>query len=450
MNDDELNESERAALDACQPLAPPADFAARVLAARAAPRIAPRQTWRIVAAGIAAAAAAAAAIAIVALRPASQAASGELVAAAIRTTRALGDRAVAVAEPTATLAWQIDDDGDAVIEQRAGDVFYRVDRGGPFVVHTPAGDVRVTGTCFRIEVKAMNRVKQLVLSGTVGAVVATGVVVTVYEGHVIADSKQGAHTELVAGSRATIGPDGRTVVAALGAADGTALAFDDRTATREQLLARANVQQGEIAKLRARVGELERSTDRRDHHDNGAEPGRAWYDPSAERLAGWVGECHVRSDDPGFERWQPSTSLGKNDRGLEPGELSQHNAALSEIQQQWKQLVHALYVEATGDVAGAETLSLDAMSGEIQEKASPGEHNVLLQRIAQERAGLAQPPADLSKTSPFERLFRSHLKLGDQAEQALAKRLGPERAKAIRGDGWGSRSDWSGCPEDRD
>lgn len=445
MTDDELNESERAALDAWKPLAPPPGFADRVLAARthvAEPRS--RRIWPFVAAGLAAAAAA---VTVIALRHPSRAASGELVDAQTRTTRALGDRAVAVAEPSATLSWRIDDDGDAVIEQRAGDVFYRVDRGGPFVVHTPAGDVRVTGTCFRIEVKPMNR--QLLLSATVGAALATGVVVTVYEGHVIADSKKGGHTELVAGNRATLAPDGTTTLASATPTAGpqrtTSLAFDEKTATREQLIAHANVQQTELTKLRARVTELERITGR--HHDNGAEDGRLWYDPSPERLQAWAQECHVRSDEPGFDKWQPSQSLGKNDRGLEPGELSQYNAALTEVQQQWKQLVRALYIEATGDTGGADTLSLDAMRGEIEEKGSSDEHNYVLQRIAQERAGLAPPPADLSKTSPFERLFRAYVKLGDQAEQALAKRIGPERAKAIRGDGWGSRSDWSGCPD---
>ncbi len=71
----------------------------------------------------------------------------------------------------------------------------------------------------------------------------------------------------------------------------------------------------------------------------------------------------------------------------------------------------------------------------------------MLQRLANERAGLAPPPAELSKTSPAERLMRAYVQLGDQTEAALAKRLGPERAAAIRGDGWGSRSDWSGCPD---
>ena len=441
MNDDELTESERAVLGAWTPLAPPRDFADRVLAARARP--APRRRWPIVA-GIVAVVAAAATIAVVTRTP-DRSARGELVAATVRTTRTLGDRAVAVAEPTATLAWHIDDDGDAVIEQRAGDVFYRVDPGGSFVVHTPAGDVRVTGTCFRIEVTPMNRTKQLVLSGAVGAAVATGIVVTVYEGHVIADSKTGHRAELVAGQRATINPDGRTTITP----DRTA-ALDDATATREQLAARTQMQQTEIARLRARVVELERGTRGRghgSHHDTSAEDGRPWYDPSPERLAAWVAECHVRADEPNLDAWQPQTELGTNTRGLEPDELPHVNAALTEVQQQWKALVRSLYIEATGDVQGADTLSIDAMRGEIEDKSVPGESSLVLRKIAQERAGHLQPPTDLSKASPFERMFRAYIALGDQSEQAIAKRLGPARAKEIRGDGWGSRSDWSGCPK---
>jgi hypothetical protein len=120
---------------------------------------------------------------------------------------------------------------------------------------------------------------------------------------------------------------------------------------------------------------------------------------------------------------------------------------MAEVHKQWKQLVRALYLEATGDTAGADALSLDAMRGEIVEKSAPAEQAIMLQKLAQERAGLVPPPGDLSKTSPLERMMRAFVQLGDQTEAAIAKRLGPERAKEIRGDGWGSRSDWSGCPD---
>ena len=108
--------------------------------------------------------------------------------------------------------------------------------------------------------------------------------------------------------------------------------------------------------------------------------------------------------------------------------------------------MRSLYIEVTGDTAGAETLSSEAMRREIEDKSPPGEHNLILQRVAQERAGLATPPADLSKTSALERLMRASFQLGDQSEAALAQRLGAERAHAIRGDGWGARWELGGCP----
>ena len=110
--------------------------------------------------------------------------------------------------------------------------------------------------------------------------------------------------------------------------------------------------------------------------------------------------------------------------------------------------MEALYIEATGDTQGADTLSYDAMRGEIEEKGADSEYSTLLQRIAMERAGMVPPPIDLSKASAFERMFRANLELGSKTEQALAKRLGPERAREIRGDGWDSRSVWAGCPDD--
>jgi hypothetical protein len=134
--------------------------------------------------------------------------------------------------------------------------------------------------------------------------------------------------------------------------------------------------------------------------------------------------------------------------GLEPDEVPLVNAAMAEVYQPYVALVRALYIEVTGDTAGVDTLSIEGMRGEIQEKSPGGEHSQALLKISRERAGLQPPPADLSKLPPLERLMRAYIELGDQTEAALAKRLGPERAKQLRGDGWGARSDWSGCPRD--
>jgi hypothetical protein len=152
----------------------------------------------------------------------------------------------------------------------------------------------------------------------------------------------------------------------------------------------------------------------------------------------------VQADEPGFDRWEPQTELGKNERGLEPGELAAYNEALAEVKKEWMAFVRVLYVEATGDSAGAETLSLQAMGNEILEK-SGDQNGDVLQQLSAERAGL-QPVGDPTREPPSTRYMREFTKLGDKTEAALAKRLGPERARAIRGEGWGSRSRMQGCP----
>jgi hypothetical protein len=455
MHDDEPTQDEptqdaevRRALDAWSALVPSADFADRVLAARDdAP--APRRRTRLHAGGIiAGAAAAAAVVAALALRSPGRAASGNLIATQ-RTTAQLGDRGVAVAEPTTEVTWRVTDDGAAEITQRTGNVFYRVERGGPFVVHTTAGDIHVTGTCFRIEVLAMTPHKKLLFAGLTGAAVASTVLVTVYEGRVIAQTRA-ARSELSAGSHAALRGDDASI--AIGAPPGAPTVAsrgaptDDPEATREQLLARARAQQVELTQLRTRIAELERAAPGARGGDVADDdPGRPWHDPSPETLAAWAAKCHVRADNPSLDQFTP---LRRPDtgRGMEPGEVDAYNEAISEVATQWRDLVRSLYLEITGDAAGADTLSVAAMRREIEDKTPREEGAVILQKLSRERAGLASPPADLGKTSTLERLLRAFVKLGDQSEAALARRIGAERAHAIRGEGWGTRSDSAECP----
>jgi ferric-dicitrate binding protein FerR (iron transport regulator) len=427
-DDDEDNELTSHELDAWPAMTPPEGFADRVLAARAAP-VAVKQRWpkSLVVGGCAAVAQ----IFLMMSAAEKHPGHGE-VAAVERTTVALAERGVAVAEANAQFTWRVDDYGETEIDQRAGDVFYRVEHGGPFVIHTPEGDVRVTGTCLRVEVEAMKPTKQMILSGAVGAALASAVFVTVYEGHVSAESK-GTRTELTAGAHATLG--GATPVALGSAGDSTPAV-------------RAMAEQ-QITALRARVRELEKQVGSKERGVDAAGDGRPWYDPSHEQLVEWAAKCHVRFDEPNLDHFTPMTKLpDDNDRGIEASELDDYNAAMAEMAKQWHDLVRGLYIETTGDTAGAETLSIDAMRREVDEKSPRDEHQQILQKISRERAGLASPPADMSKTSPLERLVRGFGAVGDQSEAALARRIGAARAKAIRADGWGSKSDMSGCPKE--
>jgi ferric-dicitrate binding protein FerR (iron transport regulator) len=72
-----------------------------------------------------------------------------------RHTQPLARRGVAVLEPGAAIDWVIDANGSALVLQRRGEVFYRVDRVdrvASFRVETPVARLEVTGTSFRVRI----------------------------------------------------------------------------------------------------------------------------------------------------------------------------------------------------------------------------------------------------------------------------------------------------------
>jgi hypothetical protein len=183
---------------------PPADFAERVVAAaREESRSAAKPRRARVAAGVVLVGSLAAGVAL-AVHLQSRGAAGDVTADARREVR-VGTRAVAVLEVGAHVKWHGDE-----IEQTGGDVFWRVEPGARFTVHTAAADVTVKGTCFRVRVTGgegdMNRRDAMV--GAVGAVMGAAAFVGVYEGKV-AVSHAGQSVDVAAGQGAQA--DGRGV-----------------------------------------------------------------------------------------------------------------------------------------------------------------------------------------------------------------------------------------------
>src|SRR5579859_784649 len=176
-------------------------------------------------------------------------AHGVATAAERREVR-VGSRALAVLEPGARVRW----DGD-VVEQSRGDVFWRVEPGARFVVHTPAADVTVKGTCFRVNVQGgdggepaaaaaePSKDGQMngkdVKAGAVGAVIAATALVGVYEGKV-AVSRAGQSVDLVAGQQAEAGPGGVKRVGAGAPEPGAQAAAAGAGSEAEQALTAAN------------------------------------------------------------------------------------------------------------------------------------------------------------------------------------------------------------------
>jgi hypothetical protein len=464
----ELSEHERAALEAWPAPTPSSDFAARVVAAAATDRreraaampatpaaatpAAVRRPLVIAAAVVGVACAGALGVAVWRGVDASGDVRGELTAPA-RTSVALGARGVAVAEAGAVLDWQVSPAG-ARVQQRAGDVFYRVERGGAFEVTTPVGDVRVTGTCFRVDVGGdeMKSKHAAALGGALGLAVGAAAVITIYEGGVVVASA-GQQVAGQAGDRIVVAGGPPTLVTPL-APDGAlaGMSREQLVATSTSQRARITALEAEVARLRAgppadggKVINMSAETD-----DDGA----PWFDPSPASLQAFADECRVRVDAPPIQG-DDAFALAPADGaalGLSGPELAAINGALAKAQADFAALVRTLYVEATGNEDALDALSQSALTSEIRDKSAPGEDGRVMQRIAQERAGRVAPPdaVALAAASPLERLIRAESAMGDDFEAALAGIVGSQRARAIRAHKRGPfrmRRELAGCPD---
>jgi hypothetical protein len=461
---EELSTEERALLERWLAPPPPAGFAARTTTAAATAMTTGtgpgpvRRRWAWLGAGVAVAAVAAAGVAALAV-PRGGARLGATVgvidSGGARRSVPVGERAVAVLEPGAALAYAAAA-GDGFVEQRAGSVFYRVEPGRRFAVATPAGLVEVTGTCFRVEVQDMSR-RRMIVSGAVGAAVAAAAVVTVYEGKLRVVPTHAAPVEVGPGQAVTVGADGASVArgpapageVAPGAAELVAIADDPSVAalSQAQLIARDRAQREQIAALGQRVRDLEANA------RSGRGPGLEgdYVEPSKEELLAWAKDCTVKIDFPPLMSPRPF-ALGDDAIkavGLNDGEVATANAVLARLKTDWAGRVRGWYLEATGDTGGADALSVEAMARELTDKAAPGEPAALQKRLAEERAGLVPPPADLSSASPFERFFRAFADLGNEAERMLAAAIGRQSAHGVRthDGGWPARMSMSGCDD---
>jgi hypothetical protein len=379
-------------------------------------------------------------------------AEGSIVATA-RMEQAIGDRATAVLERGADLSYRVSRFGDAELTQRSGDVFYRVERGGAFVVHTPEGEVRVAGTCFRVEVKEMKTSMAGLLGAGVGAVLATTVVVTVYEGKVVTASTEGAQRTLAAGESVELEahgtlPDAKRAMfkrapeallkERVQLEDLPANATPEEAAVAHRVLKKqAEQMRVELEELRAVAEEAKRTKER-----------QKIYDLPQDALLEMASKCELRWDMQSLGAKSEDYNPKKAERlHLSQDELEVVNRVMKSDHQRLVKELGLLYVEVTGDAASG-SLAPSAMFEEIVDKAPEGEIQRVFQQLSKERAGLV-PPSDPATRTPWDRVYRLMTGAGDALQDALAKELGPETAKELRAldGGWGSRSRSSmGCP----
>jgi hypothetical protein len=404
----------------------PRGFASRVMAAIEGETAVRRRRrrWPLIVGAVVAAAAALAIVGKLGLGH-DAAAHGERVASQ-RESVSIGTRGVAVAEPGTALTWTVAGDGTAVVEQSSGHAFYRVEHGGPFEVRTPLGVVQVTGTCFSVEVTAMKNSinRDMVKGASFGAVIATAVLVTVYEGGVSLANPIG---------RIQVAP-GDTAITRAGEpprlADAIAAVVDPRNQ--------------ELAEARARIAKLEKQL-----ADNGdsdgdslesmlkADPGR-YYAPSQATLREMADNCRIAFDRPPFtsdgapELVDAELATGV---GISEADRAAINAAYDKVNDRDVDQIRQLFIELTGaDADAAAALSLDGLEAEITAKSTDAEEIAARRAISRERAGLDPAPtsAELSHRSEIERLLRIEMALGGQAEEAAASVVGADRARELR------------------
>ncbi len=443
---------ETEALAAWPAASAPAGWAEQVVARFEAERRARRRVFmaRVAAAG-------AAMLALLVARGQVRWPTSGSVTATTRATVDVGPRGTVVAEPGTQFDWAASWSGDTVVTQHNGSVFYRVEPQSHFDVQTPAGRVRVTGTCFRIEVNDMNRTT--IQAAAAGAAVASVAWLTVFEGRVLASSATGGdETAVSAGQSATLSSTGAVVQSDLHAPRAAGAEPNEPGRRGADLTgpsgtvgdtARSDPRPGDVAMLRARVQELERAlqTQAQAAQKNQIPP---VFDLSPEELKNMAEHCELAWDLVDVDANRTPT-LAKDDAqalALTDAQTKQVDAVLADYNRAMIERIRALYVEITHDPA-AGSMAVRAMIDEAVDKTPAAERQRAFQRLSAERATGQAPPADLAATPAFERLFRLQIEAGDELEAQLGGALGPGLARQLRErhHGFGSKHrSGDGCP----
>lgn len=402
---------------------PPAGFADGVMALLAAEERQRRR--RRIGAGVVSALALAAAVALFAR---AQPEHGAAIARE-RTEVALGRRAKAVLEPGAEVTW----DGDDVVQAR-GEVFYRVEAGARFVVHTPAGEIEVLGTCFSTKVKEMRDVK----AGLVGAGISALALVAVYEGKVTL-ARGESRVTLAAGESGSVGAEG-------------AVATTKDAAPKEEdaPLASANENLvGQVREYRSRLetvaqqkssleAKLKTAEERLAERDGGkpvdAER-NAIYSPTTDEWKELAknGELRFRHPCSMTDGWNvKKEALDRLGLAAEDA-ATIRDAYERSAKQVWSQIGPMCASALNVPLEVAERIGTDACKGIIVDKARREDRDAaaeLQTQAAEIRAGLrAAPPPE--KQQPLLRTFLVLTGEGASFEADLARSFGPEEAHRI-------------------
>jgi hypothetical protein len=433
-----------------QPQEPSGDFVDRVMARigeeHASPPAIEARRRRSVRAGVAGAVALAAGVALaVGWHGARWASRGDATASA-REEVHLGARAIAVLEPGAHVAWNGDD-----VEQPAGDVFYRVEPGGSFHVHTPAGNVAVLGTCFRVQVEgaaesweAANPMNgRDMKAGAVGAALAAAALVTVYEGKV-AVSLASERVTLTAGesaraSGAGVARTGGTGGTAADGSQGAGETSDPLVAANENLVDTVRDYKTKLEALEAQKAAIAKQLSDAQQKlataqgDGQAAPQKSPYDLTQDDWKEMAAEGKVVSrtpcESPGG--WTPTPAQLAN-AGLAPGDAQAiHDARADSYARTWG-VIRPLCVQALqGDAKVADRLGSFVCTSLVSDiaKVNGEDTDEELRAVAEIRAGLR--PYDASALGTYGKILYVETGETQAMEQQLAQSIGPADAHSF-------------------
>ena len=390
-----------------EPQVPAADFADRVMARALREEREPRRRpWRWYA--IAGATLAAAAAIVMITRPTSAVRHGELRATA-RVEVAVGSRAVAVVEPGTHIRWH----GD-VVEQDSGQAFYRVEPGEAFEVRTPAGNATVAGTCFRITVqKEQDMMKRDLGAGAIGAVVAVGIVVGVYEGKV-----RVSH----AGQATTVGA-GETVVS-----DRTGVHAQTTVARTED--AKAPHTSDELKLRLAQIEQEKTNLERELESALAGTPPKSEYDLSRDDWQRLAKQGTIKYEVPCFRDggFRPTPEQIQH-MGLAAADADTIQAAFRQSNQRFATNMTAICGEVGPEEAKDMSKCMTKLFATIYERGTDSARPIYT-RVAEVRAGTrTQAPA--ADTPPAEKMLLFFTGEMSSFESDLAKTFGADEAHRI-------------------
>ena len=316
-----------------------------------------------------------------------------------RHTVELAGRAKAVLEPGAEIAWSGHGRGVRV-DQPRGAVFYRVDRGDAFEVVTPAGEIAVRGTCFRVTTGTASIDRESL---------PTAATVEVMEGAVLLRNRSG-ELQLRAGERGVLAlglPPRREPLRALRVSTAPAAATP-----RLQSLA---------------------TMPARESHDDDWQPGKVdkYFDFTAEERRSLARRCRFKWALPRHLTHFAGTDFSQVP--LSPDDRARITAVLEQHRDQFVQQLRGIYLEVVGDRRTAERLSPMSLFQEVDGKSPRAEGVEARRLILREWEGSVPPPAEgeLGRRSPVERFWRILVGAQDDLVRRLEAVVSPAEARRI-------------------